>query len=85
MVTIGIGGDGHQPNAFDAQVFEVVELLGQALEVSHAVAITVLIGTYKHLHKGTALPVGRQRAGLHRSCDWAGIYGKTGDATAQTD
>jgi hypothetical protein len=30
MITVGAGGDGHEPDALDAQVFQIVQLLDQA-------------------------------------------------------
>ena len=75
MVAIGIGGDGHQPDACDAQVFEIVQRLGDAFEVADAVAIAVFVRTDKDLHEGTVLPACGQRTGHHTGLHRADVYG----------
>ena len=35
------GIDGQQPDAIDAQIFEIVEFFGQAAEVTVAIAVAV--------------------------------------------
>ena len=60
MVLVGTGGNGHEPNAFNAQVFQVIERLRQALQVSDAIAVAVFVTANKDFHESTVVPVFRQ-------------------------
>ena len=60
VVAISIGGDRHQPDAGNAQVFEIVQGLGHAFQVANAIAIAVLVGAHKDFHESTMLPAHRQ-------------------------
>ena len=52
--------DGCQPDDGHAQVFQVVELLGDAPQVAHAITIGVVETAHKNLvHHGVARPSGR--------------------------
>ena len=74
VVAVGAGGDGHQPDATDAQALQVVQALCHAAQVADAIAVTVAVAAHKNFHEGAALPsIGQHAAGVAR-LDRAEVY-----------
>jgi hypothetical protein len=68
--------DGHQPHALDAEVAQVVEPAGEALQVALAVAVAVLVAADEDLHERAVLPAVRQRAARVRGGHVAHVDGR---------
>jgi hypothetical protein len=52
--------NGHQPQAFDSQRLQVIELLGDAVEIADAVAVAVAKRTDKDLIENRVVPPGER-------------------------
>ena len=76
VIAVRTGGDGHQPQAADAQVFQVVQPAGQAAQVTDAVAVAVGIGAHEDFHEHAVLPALGQGAGRGLHSHRAGVDGR---------
>ena len=63
MVVVSAGGHGHQPDALDAEVLQVVQSLREAAQIANTVCVAVFVGAHKDLHECAMLPTCGQRAG----------------------
>jgi len=71
VVAVGTAGDGHQPEATDAQLLQMVKGLCQALEVANPIAVAVAPAAHKDFHESAMLPAlgqgTRRHLGGHRT------------------
>ena len=56
MVAVCAGCNGHEPNAFDAQVLQMVQRLNKAFQIANAIAVAVFVAAYKNFHERAVMP-----------------------------
>ena len=56
MVSVCAGCNGHEPNAFDAQVLQMIQRLNEAFQIANAIAVAVFVAAHKNFHERAVMP-----------------------------